>query len=93
MLASFLRRPLLSAHTMLLCRSILLIPRLPEAWATWMGPIMPPSYFQELYGTDEAAYVDELAAVLARINPGKIYRNYGPSSDSGNFAHPGTRLR
>jgi len=44
--------------------SILFIPRLPESYAVWSGPIRTPDWFERHYGVDECFYTDEVVAVL-----------------------------
>jgi Xaa-Pro dipeptidase len=75
-------------------RAFLFIPRLPEAYAVWMGKIHPPSHYQQLYGVEEARYVDELAKVLSEeLQCKTIHVMHGVNSDSGNahkeIAFPG----
>jgi len=69
-------------------RSTLLFPRLPASYAVWMGEIKPPAFFQAKYEVDDGKYVDELEAILTAYAPALVLRNYGKSTDSGNFAHP-----
>lgn len=40
--------------------SLLFIPRLPEEYATWMGPIPTPDDVTEKYGVTETYYVDQV---------------------------------
>jgi len=68
-------------------KSYLFIPRLPESYAWWMGKILPPSHFKELYEVDEARYVDELEKVLAEeLKVSLIYTLKGKDADSGNWS-------
>lgn len=71
------------------CRAILLVPRLPAEYAVWMGEIKPLEWFAKEYQVEEARYTDELEAILLAIAPARILRNYGKSTDSGHFSHPG----
>ena len=43
--------------------SILFIPRLPESYAVWMGPLRTPDWFVRHYGVDECFYSDEITTV------------------------------
>jgi len=61
----------------------LFIPRLPEAYAVWMGKIQPPSHFQEVYGVENVQFVDELPEFVAKYAPEKLYLLEGTNSDSG----------
>lgn len=46
-------------------KSTLFIPRLPDAYAVWMGPILTPAQWKEMYQVDEVQYTDELVTALA----------------------------
>jgi len=50
-------------------KSYLFIPRLPEDYQLWMGPLKSCAWFQEHYGIDSVHYVDEMRATLAALNP------------------------
>ncbi|XP_047057578.1 xaa-Pro dipeptidase-like [Lolium rigidum] len=74
-------------------QSILFAPRLPPAYAVWMGQIKPSSYFKDMYKVDKAFYVDELAQVLQNQfsdERGKplLFLLHGKSTDSGNYSKP-----
>eukprot|EP01089_Gocevia_fonbrunei_P016462 TRINITY_DN5103_c0_g1_i2.p1 TRINITY_DN5103_c0_g1~~TRINITY_DN5103_c0_g1_i2.p1 ORF type:complete len:488 (+),score=77.66 TRINITY_DN5103_c0_g1_i2:15-1478(+) len=71
-------------------KSILFIPRLPEAYAVWMGAIEKPEAFQKRYEADSVYYVDELDKFFSEAKPSVIYTLYGLNSDSGNYAKPAT---
>jgi len=64
-------------------KSVLFIPRLPEAYAVWMGKIQPPAHFARVYSVDECYYVDELAEVLKKKAVKIIHVLDGVNSDSG----------
>ena len=76
--------------------STLFCPRLDVEYAVWLGQIQPPSFFKELYGVDEAYYVDELEEVLevkeqlssVGSPDWKLYVLYGQNTDSGNYSKP-----
>eukprot|EP00002_Diphylleia_rotans_P011390 TRINITY_DN2250_c0_g1_i2.p1 TRINITY_DN2250_c0_g1~~TRINITY_DN2250_c0_g1_i2.p1 ORF type:complete len:325 (-),score=44.53 TRINITY_DN2250_c0_g1_i2:729-1703(-) len=63
--------------------SVLLIPRLPQEYAVWMGEIKAPQFFKEHYLVDEVMYVDELASFLKSKGIAKIHVIHGVNSDSG----------
>jgi Xaa-Pro dipeptidase len=65
-------------------RSTLFMPRLPQAWAVWMGRIHPPEHFRELYGVDEVRYVDEMKDVLRKASVLLLLQ--GKNTDSGSPA-------
>jgi Xaa-Pro dipeptidase len=67
-------------------RSYLFVPRLPEAYAVWMGRIHPPAHFREHYEVDAVHHVDELAAVLGSLHPEVLLLLEGKNSDSGRMA-------
>eukprot|EP00300_Choanocystis_sp_HF-7_P007337 c15242_g1_i1.p2 GENE.c15242_g1_i1~~c15242_g1_i1.p2 ORF type:complete len:504 (+),score=99.56 c15242_g1_i1:1164-2675(+) len=68
--------------------AVLFVPRLPESYSVWMGEIMPPSYFQALYGVEDCRYVDELPAFLAAQTPARVCTIRGVNTDSGSEAKP-----
>lgn len=45
-------------------KTILFVPRLPEAYEVWMGKIHPPKHFAEKYGVEECYYADEVCLVF-----------------------------
>ena len=69
-------------------RATLFMPRLPEAYAVWMGRIHPASHFQAVYEVDDVQYADEIAAVLQAMKPGVLLLLQGKNSDSGQTAAP-----
>ncbi len=69
-------------------RATLFMPRLPEAWAVWMGRIHPPEHFLAQYGVEEVRYVDELEHTLAAMKPDVLLLLHGENSDSGLRAAP-----
>jgi len=42
----------------------LFVPRLPAAYAVWMGAIKTPQQWKDIYAVDEVNFVDELADKL-----------------------------
>ena len=69
-------------------RATLFMPRLPEAWAVWMGRIHPPEHFLAQYGIDQVRYVDELESTLQAMKPDVLLLLHGENSDSGLQAAP-----
>ncbi len=78
----------------------LFIPRLPASYAVWMGAIMPPSHFKDLYKVDHACFEDEIDSVVgaavseyALAHAPKqlpLLTLHGLNTDSGNYATPAT---
>lgn len=71
-------------------KSVLLMPRLPQEYAVWMGAIKSKEHFLEVYETDRVEYVDDLAQVLEAFAPEKVFVLKGTNSDSGNGFKPPT---
>jgi len=71
-------------------RAILFIPRLPAEYAVWMGKIASCEDYTARYEVEETYYVDEIDAVLSKLNTKIIYTLHGLNSDSGNYAKPAT---
>jgi len=71
-------------------RSILFIPRLPEAYAIWMGRIPPCDEITAKYEVDGTRYVDEIDAFLQQSNTKIIYTLHGLNTDSAKYAKPAT---
>ncbi len=69
-------------------RATLFMPRLPEAWAVWMGRIHPPSHFEALYEVDEVRYADAIENGLRELRPEVLLLLHGRNEDSGSFAAP-----
>ena len=69
-------------------RAFLFMPRLPEAYAVWMGRIHPPSHFQTAYEVDDVRHVDEMPAFLQSLKPDALLLLQGKNSDSGLTAAP-----
>ncbi|KAL1506244.1 hypothetical protein ABEB36_005640 [Hypothenemus hampei] len=66
----------------------LFIPRYPEEYAVWMGPLLQPNDFTKKYGIPNVYYVDELPAILGNLNRGRLLRLKGLNTDSGLTAKP-----
>lgn len=52
--------------------SYLFIPRLPDEYAVWMGPLPKTNDFAKKYDIAKVFYVDELEEVLQGLKPAKI---------------------
>ena len=65
--------------------SYLFIPRLPDNYAQWYGPIKKPEWFRDTYEVDEVFYSDEIAETLSSVTDTLIVPE-GVNHDSG--AHP-----
>lgn len=57
------------------------MPRLPEAYAVWMGRLRTPAECQATYAVDEVHYVDELAAVLQGLGAPCLHVLTGTNTD------------
>ncbi|XP_053676185.1 xaa-Pro dipeptidase [Anopheles nili] len=69
-------------------RSTLYVPRLPEEYAVWMGPLLGLEEFKQKYEVDAVYYADELPARLANVDPSVLLLLSGPNSDSGSVVKP-----
>lgn len=57
-----------------------------------MGPILPPSYYKDLYKVDEVRYTDDIPAYFSEFAPEVVYVTKGVNSDSDKTAVPGNRF-
>ncbi|XP_043937818.1 xaa-Pro dipeptidase [Protopterus annectens] len=64
-------------------KSIVFVPKLPESYATWMGPIHPCEHFRKKYHVDEVQYTCDIANVLASKKPSVLLTLRGLNTDSG----------
>lgn len=71
-------------------RTILFMPRLPEAFAVWMGRIKTCDEYCSKFGVDEVRYADEMDHYLAGLAPSVIYVLSGTNTDSGEAAREAT---
>ena len=46
-------------------RSFLFVPKLPEEYQVWMGPLKSKEWFKEKYGVDSVAYVEDMVDTLS----------------------------
>lgn len=54
-----------------------------------MGPILPASYYKDLYKVDEVRFTDEIDAYFSEFAPEVVYVTKGVNSDSDKTAIPG----
>ncbi|XP_072168727.1 xaa-Pro dipeptidase-like [Diadema setosum] len=71
-------------------KSIIFPPKLPEAYAVWMGTILPKEYYKEKYGVDEAHFSEDIPSVLQSHKVKVILTLRGLNSDSGNYTKEAT---
>ncbi|XP_017783851.1 PREDICTED: xaa-Pro dipeptidase [Nicrophorus vespilloides] len=64
-------------------KSLLFVPRLPDSYAVWMGPLLTLDDFKNKYKVDSVYYVDQLADVLKEQNPSSLLTLKGVNTDSG----------
>ncbi|KAK9848336.1 hypothetical protein WJX84_000611 [Apatococcus fuscideae] len=64
-------------------RTILFMPRLPEAYAVWMGHIHGPEHMKHRYAVDDVFYTEDMQAKLAELKPPTLHVLLGVNSDSG----------
>jgi Xaa-Pro dipeptidase len=69
-------------------RATLFMPRLPDAWAVWMGRIHPPEHFKAAYDVDDVRYVDEVAEALRARKASVVLLLSGLNTDSGVVSSP-----
>lgn len=70
--------------------SVLFVPKLPEVYATWMGPIASKEDYKKKYEVDKVCFVEEIASFVAELKPSTIYVYSGVNSDSKTEATPAT---
>ncbi|KAK9826336.1 hypothetical protein WJX74_010185 [Apatococcus lobatus] len=64
-------------------QTILFMPKLPEAYAVWMGHIHGPQHMKERYAVDDVFYTEEMPNKLAELDPPSLHVLHGINSDSG----------
>lgn len=65
-------------------RALLFVPRLPQEYASWMGPIKSLEWFKTAYAVDDVYYVDELAKHLREdLKASSLLTIRGTNLDSG----------
>ncbi|XP_049541587.1 xaa-Pro dipeptidase [Anopheles darlingi] len=69
-------------------RAVLFVPRLPEEYSVWMGPLLGIDDFKRKYEVDAVYYVDEIVDKLTGNNPSVLLVLSGPNTDSGSVAKP-----
>lgn len=71
-------------------KAIIFPPKLPEAYAVWMGKIQPKEFYKEKYAVDEAHYAEDIATALTSYNPSVLLTLRGLNTDSGSFSKEAT---
>ncbi|KAF2882314.1 hypothetical protein ILUMI_23879 [Ignelater luminosus] len=67
----------------------LFVPRLPDSYAIWMGPLHSLEDFSKKYLIENVYYSDTIADVLTNLNPSALLIMNGVNSDSGlDFTEP-----
>lgn len=61
----------------------LFAPRLPAAYAIWLGKLLAPSDFRDAYAVDACLYKDELPRWLSETSPSELHVLAGKNTDSG----------
>jgi len=69
-------------------KTTLYVPRLPEAYAVWMGAIKSNDEWKQIYAMDEVRYVDELSSTLLTQDTSIIYILYGFNTDGKMYTKP-----
>uniref|UniRef100_A0A2M4AE57 Xaa-Pro dipeptidase n=1 Tax=Anopheles triannulatus TaxID=58253 RepID=A0A2M4AE57_9DIPT len=69
-------------------RTVLFVPRLPEEYSVWMGPLLGLDDFKRKYEVDAVYYVDEIEDRISGYNPSVLLVLSGPNTDSGSIAKP-----
>nr|XP_022342246.1 xaa-Pro dipeptidase-like [Crassostrea virginica] len=67
-------------------RGILFPPKLPDAYAVWMGKLLETKDFQLRYGVDEAYWSEDLAKVLKEKKASLLLTLRGLNTDRGNYS-------
>ncbi len=57
------------------------MPKLPEAYAVWMGHIHGPEHMKERYAVDNVYYSEDIAAKLTELKPPALHVLSGINSD------------
>ena len=66
--------------------AILFPPKLPDAYAVWMGKLLTCEDFKERYAVNEAHWSADISTVLKGKNPSVILTLRGLNTDSGNYS-------
>ncbi|CAH1153328.1 unnamed protein product [Phaedon cochleariae] len=61
----------------------LFVPRYPDEYAVWMGPLKPLEEFKNKYGVHHVYYVDQMNEILEKINRKLVLTLKGQNTDSG----------
>jgi Xaa-Pro dipeptidase len=68
-------------------KATLFMPRLPDSYAVWMGPLATPDAIKARYAVDEVFYEDDLGPWLEASKADCIHVLLGVNSDSGLTTH------
>ncbi|XP_064640469.1 xaa-Pro dipeptidase-like [Lineus longissimus] len=71
-------------------KAVLFVPKLPDAYAIWMGKLEEPSFFRDKYAVDECYYVTEMEEVLSKMAPSVLLTLNGKNTDSGSTCKEAT---
>jgi Xaa-Pro dipeptidase len=71
-------------------KTTLLVPKLPEEYAVWMGKIRSNESFKDEYMTDNVEFVEDIKDVLEKVKPSQIHTTRGLNKDSGRYAKEAT---
>ncbi|KAL3130945.1 hypothetical protein ABBQ38_000268 [Trebouxia sp. C0009 RCD-2024] len=69
-------------------RSYLFIPRLPDSYAVWMGPIKGLDDYKAKYAVDEVHYTEDMERVLSELKPAALHLLCGTNTDSSIATRP-----
>ncbi|GJP45675.1 hypothetical protein CLOM_g11526 [Closterium sp. NIES-68] len=74
-------------------RSFLFVPRFPDSYAVWMGPLHTTQQIKDKYRVDEVHYIEEMPAVLKAAagtssDLPTLFLLRGVNTDSGNSCKP-----
>ncbi|KAL3139068.1 hypothetical protein ABBQ32_005865 [Trebouxia sp. C0010 RCD-2024] len=69
-------------------RSYLFIPRLPDTYAVWMGPIKGLDDYKAIYAVDEVHYADDMERVLSELKPVALHLLCGTNTDRAVVSNP-----
>ena len=69
-------------------QTILFMPKLPDAYAVWMGHIHGPEQKKERYAVDHVFYTEEMPHKLAELDPPALHVLHGINSDRYCTAYP-----
>lgn len=71
-------------------KTTLLVPKLPEEYAVWMGPIRTNASLQDEYKTESVEFVSDIKDVLEKLSPSEVHTTRGLNKDSDRYAKEAT---